>query len=224
VIAIIVILIAMLLPALNRAREQAKQTACLSNMRQIGQMAIMYANQERDYFPTVRRDIPSVEFAHWYVQLQRAGLLRIGTHLRNNTVLTCPSNYYRNFVNDFANYSWNDFLGNDAAAPPWPAIKRARITRPESILLAMDGTRRVSQPGGGYIQVWYRAAWGDVLWQKSLNQDIHKGGLNVVFADGHARFCRYEEEEFSGNPKLITNPNNNFWRILLVGNVPPFFP
>lgn len=44
VIGIIALLIAMLLPALNRARESARSVACLANLRQIGMAAISYAN------------------------------------------------------------------------------------------------------------------------------------------------------------------------------------
>jgi prepilin-type N-terminal cleavage/methylation domain-containing protein/prepilin-type processing-associated H-X9-DG protein len=51
VIGIIALLISILLPALNRARGQAKQAACLSNMRQIGQAMIMCANEHRQHFP-----------------------------------------------------------------------------------------------------------------------------------------------------------------------------
>ena len=44
VIAIIAILAAMLLPALNKAREKSKMTKCLSNLKQISAACIMYAN------------------------------------------------------------------------------------------------------------------------------------------------------------------------------------
>ncbi|HZZ43474.1 MAG TPA: DUF1559 domain-containing protein [Tepidisphaeraceae bacterium] len=49
VIGIIALLIAILLPALNKAREQAKSAQCLSNLRQIGQGFQMYANDFKGY-------------------------------------------------------------------------------------------------------------------------------------------------------------------------------
>lgn len=51
VIGIIALLIAILLPALNRARQAAQSLACLSNMRQLGVLTIAYANDNRGYGP-----------------------------------------------------------------------------------------------------------------------------------------------------------------------------
>lgn len=48
VVAIIALLIAILLPALQRAREQGKQAYCLSNMKSMGNAALMYAQQNKD--------------------------------------------------------------------------------------------------------------------------------------------------------------------------------
>jgi prepilin-type N-terminal cleavage/methylation domain-containing protein/prepilin-type processing-associated H-X9-DG protein len=50
VIAIIAILIAILLPVLTRVKQQAQQTACASNLRQLGQAMTMYTGQYR-FFP-----------------------------------------------------------------------------------------------------------------------------------------------------------------------------
>jgi len=51
VIGIIAVLIALLLPALGKAREQANRAACASNMRQLGQVCVMFANENKGYFP-----------------------------------------------------------------------------------------------------------------------------------------------------------------------------
>jgi len=51
VIGIIAVLIAILMPALAKAREQAKLTVCASNLRQVVAATIMYQNENKGYFP-----------------------------------------------------------------------------------------------------------------------------------------------------------------------------
>ena len=51
VIGIIAILLALLLPSLNKARESARGVACASNLRQIGLGFLMYANENRQRLP-----------------------------------------------------------------------------------------------------------------------------------------------------------------------------
>lgn len=55
VITIIAILAAMLLPALSRARESARQSSCLNNMKQMGTFIGLYGSDNADYPPTSRR-------------------------------------------------------------------------------------------------------------------------------------------------------------------------
>jgi prepilin-type N-terminal cleavage/methylation domain-containing protein len=90
VIGIIAILVGILLPALGRAREQARRTQCLSNLRQWGVYLRMYADQNRGYLPghfhtylsgAFRADPPN-----WYISES----LAVGFKIPKN-VWFCPT-------------------------------------------------------------------------------------------------------------------------------------
>ena len=51
VIGIIALLISILLPSLNRARETANRVKCASNLRQVGQAILLYSNDDQGPYP-----------------------------------------------------------------------------------------------------------------------------------------------------------------------------
>ena len=83
VIGIIGALIALLLPALAKAREQAKQVGCMSNLRQVGYALSMYANQWKGwiYPPGLGANRPPDE--RWPVHVFKPAVW-------NPPVMTCP--------------------------------------------------------------------------------------------------------------------------------------
>ena len=59
VIGIIALLISILLPSLNRARETANRVKCASNLRQIGQALLLYANENKGNYPRTLYNVAS---------------------------------------------------------------------------------------------------------------------------------------------------------------------
>lgn len=64
VIGIIAVLIAMLLPALSAARQEALSVQCTSNLRQLATASMMYVNDNRGYFPPGADDIGAPTYAN----------------------------------------------------------------------------------------------------------------------------------------------------------------
>jgi prepilin-type N-terminal cleavage/methylation domain-containing protein len=76
VIAIIAVLISILLPSLNKARQAAVKIQCASNLRQIGLSCMMYANANKGFFPAAWGDNGNeLMNPNYQVQLQRFGML-----------------------------------------------------------------------------------------------------------------------------------------------------
>jgi prepilin-type N-terminal cleavage/methylation domain-containing protein/prepilin-type processing-associated H-X9-DG protein len=96
VIAIISILASLLLPALARAKERSRQTACLSNLRQIGLAFTLYLGDHDDRFPD-RRDLKNTlgykPWNDWPKSDPRGGWAAIvlSNHLGNDRVWICPA-------------------------------------------------------------------------------------------------------------------------------------
>jgi len=95
VIAIIAVLAALLLPALSRAKQKARQAACLSNLRQIGVGFTLYQTENRERFPD-RRDLKAAlgfhPWSEWPPSDPRSGwaALTLSNHIGNDEVWRCP--------------------------------------------------------------------------------------------------------------------------------------
>ena len=92
VVSVIAVLLGILLPTLRSARETARNTQCLSNLRQIVLISRSYADENRGFGPGIGR--PYRELPNWSVVIQQA-TGRAGSTgaelLAINSVLVCPT-------------------------------------------------------------------------------------------------------------------------------------
>jgi len=103
VIGIIALLISILLPSLNRAREAAKRVQCQSNLRQLDQAMIMYANANRGGLPFASRNSKGSntdeDFLYWQKwRVKRFDESPIFKYMSGSKtsvgVLRCPSDQF----------------------------------------------------------------------------------------------------------------------------------
>jgi prepilin-type N-terminal cleavage/methylation domain-containing protein/prepilin-type processing-associated H-X9-DG protein len=101
VIAIIAILAAILFPVFAQAREKARQTSCLSNLKQMGTGIMMYVQDYDETYPQAYYYLNDNSSAGGYAQW--SGLVQ--PYVKNYTLFVCPSDKNRglaptNFIGD----------------------------------------------------------------------------------------------------------------------------
>lgn len=183
VVAIIAILAAMLLPALNKARDRAKGVLCVSNLKQVGTSAMAYADDSKGYIP-IYYDTAAAQtwdrklFANKYVA--------------NRNILVCPVTAPFKFDGYDGRCYGIRMAGtanplNIFQAPviTWQdATTTVRAAASESILFSDSFRSTALFSGQNYAIQTYAAA---VDGSYGVHYAAHIGNLvNSVFADGHA--------------------------------------
>ncbi|MEA3400184.1 MAG: DUF1559 domain-containing protein [Armatimonadota bacterium] len=180
VIAIIAILAAILFPVFARAREKARQTACLNNVKQISLAFMMYANDYDEFLPPLNNG--NASGTYWWMDLTEP-------YMKNRDILACPSAPRKPYAYGamFATlaldrWSWN----------PGASASLAEIDKPAEAVMLSE-CEREGHPE--YNMVWIYPLGRYTLGFSSAfpNNGIprpgrHNGGNNVGFCDGHAKW------------------------------------
>ena len=225
VIAIIAILAAMLMPALQQARERARTTSCLSNLKQLMTAFANYSSANEDYLvPGFTITSPSYAGA-WSTVLAKdiAGHpadnnRTIGGQIdgaRKYTVFTCPSEPWPLQKLSYGHYLLNGMLcGRWIGDTVFKLRKSTSIKTPSVVIALLDGasnnspTMTTISAGETGHSIITRHGGGVVRLEDGGNHFCYAGAsMNVGYADGH---CAGLERN-----KWRTRANGNFERRLL---------
>jgi len=209
VVAIILLLAALLLPALTKAREQARIAVCKNNLRSLGMGFFLYAQDHDDRIPFTFDEVESKAW-YSYIHSYQCGCPSWSWPLANqkkHVQLRCPTHSWR--VYGYLNYLANkSVLGwRPLTAPGATQNQLSRVRNPSGTALVAESCG-FSQVTGVVIDDWLSWYWADYLDLRYV-QRIHghggplNGSRNVAFCDGHVKAFRTDNEIrpfFSGDP------------------------
>ena len=190
VIAIISVLAAILFPVFASAREKARQSACASNLKQLGLAWQMYAQDNDD------AACPSYHSGNgddaW--DFHRIGTTWttgfLGPYTTSGQVQGCPDVRAVGAGRPYNGYAYNaTYIGGDLATPAYgdcpPALLASIVAPSETALFADAGYTRTGVP---LPQNFLRAPNDYLgLYPYGTADFRHSGSANVAYADGHVK-------------------------------------
>jgi len=192
VIGIIALLISLLLPAMSNARKAAQGAACMARMRELGTASIMYANDNKGYFPPICAGI-------WSPWVTRPTIFPTGgtASERDSTYLNrylgekdvvkryvCPGliDQVPDVSGDYFSYRYNMYIGgirggNYGTQGNTQPYKMTELRLPSKYVLFVDDATVRSGVGNNLNSIWFRGLGGNYHRFDGANLMMHNFSL-----------------------------------------------
>ena len=207
VIAIIAILAAMLLPALQQAREKGRMASCTNNLSQFGKAVGFYTDENHGYIAPIkntgnwnenRKSIFSAKLSksllgQYLGKSEKSGILG-GYQSGKRDSHTCPSYTPDDPQAERYSYAINTNMAIESATSARMLLQFLRVEKwkfPSRLGYMMDNA---SEVGNKYHRVWYGQSYAASNGSDLNNVSFrHSNGSNVLFGDGHVGHLKYRQ-------------------------------
>jgi prepilin-type N-terminal cleavage/methylation domain-containing protein len=213
VIAIIAILAAILFPVFAKAREKARQTACLSNTKQLGAGLLMYLQDYDERMPGGcfgNFGCPFNEQGQPSANINYTTLYLLRPYVKNDDVAICPSRNMWNRAD--ARPTRGSYTSNrleDTSTPRQPYMLSA-FAEPAGFVALVDSRIPWLDDAGGYFVHCRLAGAGVGIYHdqyttgtgcrnpsaSGARTDWHTEGVNHVYVDGHAKWAKFSQMRY----------------------------
>jgi prepilin-type N-terminal cleavage/methylation domain-containing protein/prepilin-type processing-associated H-X9-DG protein len=218
VTGIIAVLIAALMPALQKARAQAQQIQCASNLRQVAIVFQMYSMQNRGMAPMVA-PADGAPTSDWMLQIAPYVKVAPDKVSLNSTlaswaphqikILQCPSTYRYINIWGTVSYAPNYFFTVKGVNDQYKTSAFAWWLQ-----RYLDGPNRMNDPkvlkrAQEFILLAESVAPNQIMpswWDMRLMPNLHRQNRNFVFVDGHVEASKPPTQYIL----FITNGNNQW--------------
>jgi len=220
VIAIIAILAAILFPVFAQARESARMSSCLSNIKQIGLAWNMYAQDYDETYPLSRSlGYPSSDDCAYADPNGSSGLplprinwrAEVQPYIKNKQIYACPSNPNNDVPSEGMDPAFKISYGDNGAMMwGWNPLKLARVNRPAEYVMILESTWNCADLGDWVARGNTPPACG---WGQGFN--THRGNhglMNWAFFDGHAKALSLPRVFARQGPRLGSQTYNMMGR------------
>ena len=232
VISTTALLFGMLLPSLQTARQQARTTLCLSNLRQMAIASHNYAAVYDGHYPLAYynqregaiRTFYAWDFITWKewsgttaIPHVEPGLLWAGQTIEK--VQQCPA--FKDADNTpadpYTGYNYNtSYIGLNDTLSPVDSARTADVRRPAETALFGDG-QRIDGKANKYMRAPFSHPGDTLLPDSARHAGVqgyrHLGRTNVAFSDGHARSWNEVYTETDPAAKRVLDESNATDRI-----------